>query len=189
VSNPPQRLVPVTEEQIPQKTLDALAPYRDSHGDIYAIWRTLARHPEALRRFIVFSNHVLGKNALPTRWRELVILRVAYLTKADYEWGQHVRIGREAGLTDPEVSAIISGDWSALADQEVALLEATDELVLNHKLSDGSWARFRSQLTDEQIIDALYTVGQYLTVALIVNALHIAPEDGAERLPAIDVTA
>ena len=59
------RLQPVDEGELDEKTLASLAPYRDQDGRIYAIWATLAHHEDALRRFIVFGNHVLGKNTLP----------------------------------------------------------------------------------------------------------------------------
>src|SRR5687768_6824686 len=93
------RLSPVDEATLQPKTLEALAPYRDADGRIYAIWATLAHHEEALRRFLVFGNHVLGKNTLPLRSRELMILRIAARAGAEYEWDQHVRIARRAGLT------------------------------------------------------------------------------------------
>jgi len=61
------------------------------------IFKTLARHPDLMRRWMVFANHILGKSTLPVRERELLILRIGHLCRSGYEWGQHVRIAREAG--------------------------------------------------------------------------------------------
>jgi hypothetical protein len=55
------RLLPADEAGLQDKTLQSLAPYRDEHGRIYAIFATLAHHEDALRRFLVFSNHVLAR--------------------------------------------------------------------------------------------------------------------------------
>ncbi|UUU19819.1 carboxymuconolactone decarboxylase family protein [Streptomyces sp. DSM 40750] len=184
VSEP--RLSPVAEKDIPEKALAALEPYRNAEagGDIYAIWTTLAAHPDALRRFLVFGNHVLGRNTLSVRTRELVILRVAWLTQAEYEWLQHVRIARRAGVSDDEIRALGTPEPAGFDDTEQVLLLATDQLVGVADLDDGTWKRLRDRLGTEQLIDLVYTVGQYQTVAMAINAFRIRPEPDIAALRA-----
>jgi 4-carboxymuconolactone decarboxylase len=170
------RLSPVDEANLQPKTLEVLAPYRDTDGRIYSIWATLAHHEEALRRFLVFGNHVLGKNTLPLRSRELMILRIAVRAGAAYEWDQHVRIARRAGLTDDEILRAATGRWEDLDELNHVLLEATDSLLDRRGVDDDLWHRLRAQLTDQQIIDVLYTVGQYLTIATVINTLGVRPD-------------
>jgi 4-carboxymuconolactone decarboxylase len=178
------RLTPVDEADLQPKTLEALAPYRDKDGRIYSIWATLAHHEDALRRFLVFGNHVLGKNTLPLRSRELMILRIAARSGAAYEWDQHVRIARRAGLTDDEILRGATGRWEDLDDVDQVLLEATDSLLDQRGVDDDLWLRLRAHLADQQIIDVLYTVGQYLTIATVINTLGVRPEgDLAIDLP------
>jgi 4-carboxymuconolactone decarboxylase len=62
------------------------------------------------------------------------------------------------------------------------LLAATDSLLDRHGVDDALWARLQDQLTVEQVIDVLYTVGQYLTIATIINTLGVHV-DGAPALP------
>lgn len=177
----PTRLPPVDESGLQEKTLAALAPYRDRDGRIYTIWATLAHHEEALRRFLVFSNHVLGKNTLPLRARELMILRIAARARAAYEWDQHVRIALRAGVTESEILAAATGAWAGLAELERVLLTATDSLLERQGVDDALWARLRAHLTDQQVIDVLYTVGQYLTIATVINTLGVGVQ-GEPRL-------
>jgi 4-carboxymuconolactone decarboxylase len=180
------RLSPVDEANLQPKTLEALAPYRDADGRIYAIWATLAHHEDALRRFLVFGNHVLGRNTLPLRSRELMILRIAARAGAAYEWDQHVRIARRAGLTDHEIRRGATGRWEDLGELNQVPLEATDSLLERRGVDDDLWHRLRAQLTDQQIIDVLYTVGQYLTIATVINTLGVRPEgDLALDLPTV----
>src|SRR6476661_8666843 len=75
-------------------------------GRTLNIFATLAHHPKLLKRWLVFGNHVLAKSTVPARERELVILRIGWLCRAEYEWGQHVVIGRQSGLTDGEIQRI-----------------------------------------------------------------------------------
>ena len=75
-------------------------------GDALNIFRTLARHPKLLKRWLVFGSHVLAKSTLSPRERELLILRTGWRCGAEYEFGQHTVIGRDAGLTDAEITAL-----------------------------------------------------------------------------------
>lgn len=183
------RLLPVDEADLQEKTLGSLAPYRDQDGRIYAIWATLAHHEDALRRYLVFSNHVLGKNTLPLTSRELMILRIAARAQAAYEWDQHVRIARRAGLADETILAAATGAWEGLDELDRVLLTATDSLVESQNIDDELWDRLSAHLSTEQVIDVLYTVGQYLTVATVINTLGVRTEgDLALPLPALDAS-
>ena len=75
-------------------------------GDVLNIFKTLAHHPKLFKRWLVFSNHVLFKSSLPTRDREILILRIGWLCRSEYEWTQHVAIGKECGLTDEDIRKI-----------------------------------------------------------------------------------
>ena len=178
------RLSPIDEAALKDETLQALAPYRDRDGKIFTIWATLAHHEDALRRFLVFSNHVLGKNSLPLRSRELMILRIAVRTQAAYEWDQHVRIARRAGLTDDEILAAGTGRWAELPDLDQLLLEVTDSILDRQGVDDDLYRQLESVLSPQQLIDVIYTVGQYLTIATIINTLAIQVDgDAALDLP------
>src|SRR5438093_5519002 len=106
----------LTEPRIPpiadDKSLGAEAREvlaRASLGPAVNIFRTLAHHPKLFKRWLVFANHVLFKSSLAPRERELVILRTGWLCRAEYEWGQHVIIGRASGLSDAEIERITQG--------------------------------------------------------------------------------
>ncbi|MEU0390351.1 carboxymuconolactone decarboxylase family protein [Streptomyces chartreusis] len=176
------RLHPVDEADLQEKTLASLAPYRDQDGRIYTIWATLAHHEDALRRYLVFSNHVLGKNTLPLTSRELMILRIAARAQAAYEWDQHVRIARRAGLADETILAAATGTRDGLDELDQVLLTATDSLIDRQGVDDELWGRLTAHLSTEQVIDVLYTVGQYLTIATVINTLGVQTE-GELALP------
>ena len=75
-------------------------------GGAANIFRTLARHPGLLRRFLPWAGKLLAGGKLPADERELAILRVAVRCGSDYEWGQHVRIARDVGLDDVTIAAV-----------------------------------------------------------------------------------
>jgi alkylhydroperoxidase family enzyme len=148
-------------------------------GRVYNIFATLARHPKLLKRWLVFGTHILRKSTLPAREREIVILRAGWLCRAEYEWGHHVAIGREIGLSEEEIQRISKGPGVSGWNQfEATLLQAVDELHDNTFISDSTWKILAERYTTEQLIDLIFTVGQYHMVSMALNSLGVQLEDG-----------
>ena len=79
------------------------------------IFRVMMNHPALTRRWTVFAGHVLQKQTLPPRERELLILRIGWLNQSAYEWAQHVEIAKRAGVTPEDVEQVKQGpaaSWS-----------------------------------------------------------------------------
>jgi alkylhydroperoxidase family enzyme len=146
---------------------------------IFNIFRTLARAPEAFKRFNQWGGYVLSdRNALPARDRELVILRTGYLCASGYEWAQHEAIGKRLGLTSEEIARIKQGpDAEGWSEIDSALLRAADELVGDQFISDRTWKSLGS-LTEKQKMDLVFTVGQYTQVSMILNSFGVQLDDG-----------
>jgi alkylhydroperoxidase family enzyme len=148
------------------------------------IFGTLARHPKLLKRWLVFGNHVLGKNTLSARDREILILRTGWKCSSPYEWGQHVVIGRASGLTDDEVTRISQGADAAGWDARDALLvRAADELHERQMISDDTYAALAKEYNEQQLLDIVFTVGQYHLVSMALNTFRVERDDGATGVP------
>ena len=157
-----------------------LLPRGVGNGRILAIFTTLARHPKLLKRWLVFGNHVLFKSTIGPRERELAILRVGWLCRAEYEWGQHAVIGRQAGLRDEEIQRVIAGPdapgWTPL---EAAVLRATDELHHDQLIGDATWKELSRYYNVQQTMDLIFAVGQYTLVSMALNTLGVQIEEGS----------
>src|ERR671914_586557 len=62
--------------------------------------------PEMARRAIPLFNYVRNESTLPQKVRELAMLTTARATDCPYIWNAHVRLGRQAGLSDALVDAL-----------------------------------------------------------------------------------
>jgi alkylhydroperoxidase family enzyme len=148
------------------------------------IFATLAHHPKLMKRWLVFGNHVLAKTTLPPRDRELVILRTGWNCRAPYEWGQHVAIARVIGITDIDIARVVEGasaeGWSP---HEAALLRAADELHADQSLSDETYAALAKEFDEKQLLDLVFTVGQYHLVSMVLNAFRVERDDGVTDAP------
>jgi 4-carboxymuconolactone decarboxylase len=153
-------------------------------GRVLNIFRTLARHPKLLKRWLVFGNHVLAKSTLSPRERELLILRTGWNCDAEYEWGQHVVIGKLIGLTDDEIARVTRGpDAPGWDPFEAALVRAADELHRESRIADSTWAALSARYTTEQLLDAIFTVGQYTLVSMALNSLGVPLDEGVSGFP------
>lgn len=148
------------------------------------ITRTLANHPALAEAWLGFARYVLGDNTLPPRDRELLILRISYLCGSEYEWGQHTRIARSVGVSDEEILRVIEGPdaagWSAL---DSALLRAVDELHHDSEVSDETWAALAAHYDTRQLMDLVFTVGQYNLVSMALRTFRVPLDEGVEGFP------
>jgi 4-carboxymuconolactone decarboxylase len=172
------RLEPLAEEKWDDETREMLERLKVD-GRVFNIFRTLAAHPKLLKKWLVFGNHILNKSTLPPRERELLILRVGWLCRAEYEWGQHVVIGKKAGLTDDEIDRVKEGpDATGWSEFDAALLRAVDELRGQAFISDAVWDALAATYDMRQLLDLIFTVGQYNLVSMALNTLGVRLDEG-----------
>lgn len=172
------RLEPLEAEAWDEEVQQIMRPFVEADS-AYNIFKTMAHHPALMRRWLVFANHILFKSTLPIRERELVILRIGYLCDAGYEWGQHVQVARKAGMSDAEILTAKSGpETPGLSDLDRALLQATDELHAESHISDATWSALAEHLDKKQLMDLVFTVGQYNLVSMVLNTLGVQLDEG-----------
>lgn len=123
-------------------------------------------------------------STLPPRHRELLILRIGYLCGSEYEWGQHTRIARGVGLTDEEIVRVTEGpDAAGWSRFERTLLRATDELHRAAYVSDRTWAELEARYDTKQLMDVVFTVGEYTLVSMALKTFRVPLDEGVEGFP------
>src|ERR1700674_3852078 len=100
---------------------ETLAKLFSLDGRPLNIFTTFAHHPLLLKRYIALGGVFLAHNQVPAREREIVILRVAWLTGSVYEFGHHTRIGLESGLSEDEIVLIASDGTDGWQPGDAAL--------------------------------------------------------------------
>lgn len=156
---------------------------RAAGGDPPHVFTTLARHRRLFRPWLRFAGRLMPFGKLPRADAELVILRVAVLCGSDYEWRQHVRLARRAGLSAAEIARVGEGSGAeGWGGRQRLLLRATEELVRDRTLSDATWAALSGELDERRRIELCLLAGHYAMLAGTLNALGVEPEEGAGRL-------
>lgn len=166
--------IPAIHEDDWNEEQNAALKGQKMRGGVQNIFRTLAHHEKLAKRWLVFGNHILAKSTLTPRDREIAILRAGFLSKSGYEWGQHAVIGKAAGLSDEELEGIKTGDsancWN---EAEKLILKTADELHEDVFITDDTWAGLEKHYSTQQIMDMVFTCGQYRMLAGALNSFGV----------------
>ena len=142
-----------------------------------------ANFPALTKAFMAYNNQVVTNSSITTREREIIILRLGWLTQCEYEYVMHLILGRRAGLTDTEIAAIESGpDSDGLNPEDRDLVRMTDEVLRNYRISDDTWERLSTRYTANQIMDMIFLVGCYSVMAMYINTFRIPVEESEPAL-------
>lgn len=178
------RIRPLEESEWDEQARALIDGLRKAGNPVINIIKTLANYSKLYNRWRVFGNHVLFKSSLPARDREILILRIGWLCGSEYEWGQHVVIGKQSGLNDEEIKRITDGanalGWDPF---EATLIRAVDELYLDAFISDATWNALTERYNTHQLMDVIFTIGHYNLVSWVLNTLGVQKEKGLPGFP------
>ena len=139
--------------------------------------RALAHSPAGARAFSRLGGWIRFGSKLDPRLREMAILRVGVLARSDYEYSHHVKIGREFGLTDADIRAVIEGAGSPiLGELERLVLTATDEATREGAIAQPTFESLGVHLDDELLVELTLVIAFYNAVVRFLASLAIDVE-------------
>jgi alkylhydroperoxidase family enzyme len=140
------------------------------------LFRAMGHVPRAMQAYMRFGTALWNAGDLSTRERELAILAVARSCRSRYEWHQHVRIGREAGISVEELRAVARDDDTPFSEREQAIVRYA-EAVANGTVT-GPLFEAAATVTDTgTVVGLTLLAGHDLLTARFLDALSV-PLDG-----------
>ena len=164
-------------DRLAPQVQDVLRARVDRLGYLGEFFQCTAHQPGVLTPFMQMTEAL--KQALPDRLTETGALTVATLMGNAYERNQHERLSRKLGFGEAWVAAVerVAPDAALeLSDDERAVQRLVIALV--NQRGKGVSAELETAIAligADQAIAVLFLVGRYITHALIVNALELAP--------------
>lgn len=144
------------------------------------LFRAMVQSPDAYRRFATMGGWIRTGSTLDPRLRELAILQVGYVTRCEYAYSHHIRIGREFGVSDDDIRAIASdtaGEATHLSELDCAALQLAREMTADMHGSDEAFEVVAGQLSERHVVDLLLTISYYSMVVRMIFTLEIDLED------------
>ena len=178
------RVRPLSRDEIDPTLLELAAYRRSQQPEPFNIYRTLAHHPVMVRHWLEFADALRFEAKLPTRDRELLILRTGVNCHCEYEWGQHVPYARNGGVSEEELHALLEPvETYRWPENERLLLLAADQLHATSEIDDEVWAGLTTFYGEDELIEAVMLVGQYHLVSYVLNGFRVERDEGLAPFP------
>ena len=143
-------------------------------GRITPLYQHLLNSPVMAEGWEEFLSAVRQRNSVSPALRELVILRVAVLNHAPYEFDAHVPHALQAGLPQAKIDAVRDEALASVFDAtERVVLQLTDTMTRDIEVPDALFAQVERLFQGQQLLDLCITIGAYNMVSRVLVALHI----------------
>lgn len=153
-------------------------PLVDSVGVLEGPFNAMLLQPGLGGALQALGSAVRYATTLPDRSREIAILIVARGWDSGFERYAHEAVGRRAGLSTAELSALRDGDVGIFGDVSESLVARTvTALVDRGDLTDDEYAEAAEGLGREQLFELTTLVGYYATLALQLRVFRVQAPD------------
>jgi AhpD family alkylhydroperoxidase len=167
--------IPPIEPGTDSELAELEATIAAKRGRVSPLYQVLLNSPPMAHGWEQLLTAVRNENTLPADLRELVIIRVAVLNRATYEYEAHVPIALKAGATEEKIAALRDPEklGGGLSELEQTLMTLTDTMTRNIEVPASLYEKVRSQLNERQIVDVMVTIGAYNMVSRFLVALEM----------------
>jgi 4-carboxymuconolactone decarboxylase len=157
------------EKRFPQLTVADLTPAQHVVADevlkvsslgIQGPYNVMLRSPVMAQRMVALLDYLRFNNSLPLKLSELAILVQARIWTSQVEWKAHYPIAVKAGLSEAVAADVNAGRRpTSMQPDEALVYDLCMELGTSHQVSDATFARAQTLLTDQQIVDLVTCSG------------------------------
>jgi 4-carboxymuconolactone decarboxylase len=141
----------------------------------------MLRSPDMANGMVELFEYYRFRCKLPPRLKEFATLILAREWTAQFEWFAHKPAAQRAGLADATIEDLRLGKRPAsMQADETAIYDLAVALIRDHEVSDPVFAKARDLLGDEQLVDLITLIGEYMKVALLLNTARVGVPEGNE---------
>jgi AhpD family alkylhydroperoxidase len=169
------RIAPITPGTRPELAAQE-AQITAARGRVSPLYQVLLNSPPVAHGWEQMLSAVRNHNSIPAGLRELVILRVAVLNRANYEFDAHAPIALAAGVSQASVDATrqeLIPENAPLSPEQRVALQLTDAMTRDIEVPDALYAEVRKHFSAQGQIDLVATVAAYNMVSRFLVALQI----------------
>ena len=143
-------------------------------GRISLLYQVLLNSAPIAKGWEAMLTAVRNQTSVPADLRELMILRVAVLNKASFEFEAHIPHALKAGVPQEKIDAIRQLNLSSqLTEEEKMLLTMTDNMTRDIEVPAELMAQITRQYSPEKVVELVATVAAYNMVSRFLVALNI----------------
>ena len=143
-------------------------------GRISLLYQVLLNSAPIAQGWEAMLTAVRNRSSVPADLRELMILRVAVLNEASFEFDAHVPHAQRAGVSETKINAVREPVLAAcFTPAERQVLELTDAMTRSIVVPDTLMQQLQSQYEPGELVDLVATVAAYNMVSRFLVALNV----------------
>ena len=150
-----------------------------------SVFRVLLRHEKLTAAVHGLLHQLLWESSLDARLRELIIMRIGWVQRSDYEWTQHWRVARLLDIAEEDLLAV--RDWrrsDRLDAADRAVLAATDETLDDGAITPSTWAELERVVPDDLArTEIVLAIANWTMFSQLLRSLEVPLEDGVASWP------
>jgi uncharacterized peroxidase-related enzyme len=154
-------------------------------GNVPNMFRVMAHRPEIFSTMQAHFAAVLNTGTVPTRLKELIIVRTSQLNQTPYCLASHTALARKLGWTDEQLANLAG--WAQRDDftpAEKAAIRLAETVTRDaHSLSDEQFAELRTHYSEGEIVELLCAIGLFNYFNRFNDALRMEPTKPGEGGP------
>ena len=140
------------------------------------LYKQLANHPKLIAAWSEFARTLRHDSRTPRALRELMILRGAQLMNSEYEWAQHLKMARKAGVREAQIDALAAWKLSPEFDPKEKAAIGLAEAITQGHVPDDVYAEAMRHFDHQDYVELAVTAAFYAMVARMLDAMHVQLE-------------
>lgn len=179
------RLSRVPRAEAPAPVAEIYDRYMRTRGNVPNMFRTMAHRPEIFQTMIAHFEAILTTGTLPTKLKELVIVRTSQLNRCEYCLSSHTQIALKLGWSREQIEDLENYESRAdFTPAEKAAISLAEQMTLdsNH-IPDEFIERLRGFYDEGEVIELMASIGLFNYFNRFNNALQMEPTKPGEGAP------
>lgn len=161
----------------PDRRDPAIAPLvqriERERGKVLNLYSMLLHSPPVAEGWLAFLTAIRQKCSLSGRDRELVIMRIAVINGADYEFRSHVPFALKEGITEQQIEALRTGQLDAFDARERNVLAYCESMTREIHVPDAVFDAVRPHYNERELVELTATIAAYNLVSRFLEALQV----------------
>ncbi len=143
-------------------------------GRLIGPFNALLLHPEVTAKLLEYQGAESANTSLSPSVREVVIIVLGAVYRADYELYAHKIVARTVGLTDDHALALAAGEVpEGLGEHEKLAARLTHAMATHHRVDDELYQDALSAFGAKGLFDFVAVMGVYHTVCAMLTLFEV----------------
>ncbi len=149
---------------------------KNERGKVLNLYGMLLHSPPVAEGWLKLFTAIRQQGSLSGRLRELVIMQIAVVNKAEYEFDQHVPFALKEGISHDQLDALRAGRFDTFTALEQSVLAYADSMTRDVHVPDDVFAAVKPHFNERELVELTATIAGYNLVSRFLEALQIDHE-------------